>query len=101
MWESGINPAKKMSEEFKKQMDLLCKISVEGSDTTAMQGMQMSKDELKQCFITMRKNEDIRKKFRNPYIKRLRDNNLRGTMSKSNDYLNLSSGIGGVAANSS
>jgi len=50
----------------------------------------MTKDEIRQCFIIMRKNEELRRRFRNPYIRKLRQNSLRGTLSKSNDYLSMS-----------
>ena len=82
MWDTGINPAHKVSEEFKQQLNQLCKLS---SEPDGSGSLPMTKEEIRQCFIIMRKNEDLRRRFRNPYIRKLRQNSLRGTMSKSND----------------
>lgn len=50
----------------------------------------MTKEEIRQCFIIMRKNDEMRRRFRNPYIRKLRQNSIRGTLSKSNDNLSMS-----------
>jgi len=52
------------NEEFEKQVKQLSKISAGPKALTA--------EEIKYCIITLRKNQQARDRFQNPYLKRIR-----------------------------
>jgi hypothetical protein len=60
----GFNPMKP-TDEFEAQLLALSKM-------TGSENRFMTSDELKHCIFTIKKNQDIRKRFQNPYLEKVR-----------------------------
>ena len=87
-----LNPMnKELPSEIQSEVEKLSKISHSGNYG------QLTVDEIKKCIHTLKKNQQIRDRFQNPYLKKMREKSFCG-VSRSGDF--NQTGAGGVSSSS-